>query len=111
MPTRRGKGAPPAPVEAPDNFQMKEAILYSVPKFGDDGKILFRDHECALSNVLTYRREYIQTESLKKTIVLESLIGRAVLSGKCSTWTVSEPLSKQSLQPTPRNTSKKFKHT
>ena len=78
-----GEGAPPAPapapVEAPDNFQMKEAILHSVPKFGDDGKILFRDHECALGKFLTYRREYIQTESLKKTIVLESLIGRAVL--------------------------------
>ena len=67
-----GEGAPPAPVEAPDNFQMKEAILHSVPKFGDDGN--FRDHECALSKFLTCRREYIQTESLKKTIVLESLI-------------------------------------
>ena len=53
---------------------MKEAILHSVSKFGDDGKILFREHECALSKFLICRREYIQTESLKKTIVLESLI-------------------------------------
>ena len=58
---------------------MKEAILHSVSKFGDDGKILFREHECALSKFLICRREYIQTESLKKTIVLKALIGRAVL--------------------------------
>ena len=83
---------------------MKEAILHSVPKFGDDGKILFREHEFALSKFLTCRREYIQTESLKKTIVPKSLIGRAVLKIKDCLVDLGNPGTGRSIRTKPNQT-------
>ena len=83
-----GQGGPaadpdtvPLPPDQPtpeQSFRMKEAILRSVPKFFDDGKILWRDHEASLIKFVACRKEYITSDSLKKTVVLESLGGRAV---------------------------------
>ena len=68
----------PPDTPTPESFRMKEAILRSVPKFLDDGKVLWRDHEASLIKFVACRKEYITTDSLKKTVVLESLGGRAV---------------------------------
>ena len=77
-----GAGGPVNPADVPlppENYRMKEAILRSVPKFEDDGTFLFQDHKCSLGKFITCRQEYIQTDQLKKTIVLESLVGKAVI--------------------------------
>ena len=68
---------PPDP-PTPESFRMKESILRSVPKFFDDGKVLWRDHEASLIKFVACRKEYIQSDNLKKTVVLESLAGRAI---------------------------------
>ena len=68
----------PSDPPTPESFRMKEAILRSVPKFLDDGKVLWRDHKASLIKFVACRKEYITSDSLKKTVVLESLGGRAV---------------------------------
>jgi len=67
----------PAEVEIED-YWTREAILRSVPKFLDNGTLLFRDHEVMVYKFLMCRRNIVRTDKFKKTILLESLEGKAV---------------------------------
>ena len=72
-----GPEAVPLPPDGED-YKLREAILRSVPKFFDDGKSLFRDHEIAVQKFLLCRTAVVQGDEFKKTILLESLAGKAV---------------------------------
>ena len=78
------RGAAPAPevVPPPPNeevdFKTREAILRSVPRFLDNGSMLYRDHEVNISKFLMCRTDVVQTDRLKKTILMESIAGKAV---------------------------------
>ena len=67
----------PAEVEIED-YWTREAILRSVPKFLDNGTLLFRDHEVMVYKFLMCQRNIVRTDKFKKTILLESLEGKAV---------------------------------
>jgi len=72
-----GPEAVPLPPDGED-YKLREAILRSVPKFFDDGHSLFRDHEVAVQKFLLCRTAVVQGDNFKKTILLESLAGKAV---------------------------------
>ena len=78
------RGAAPAPevVPPPPNeevdFKTREAILRSVPRFLDNGSMLYRDHEVNISKFLMCHTDVVRTNRLKKTILMESIAGRAV---------------------------------
>ena len=61
-----------------EDYRIREAILRSVPKFLDDGKLLYCDHEVAVQKFLLCRIAVVQSDNFKKTILLESLAGKAV---------------------------------
>ena len=56
-------------------YKMKETILRSVPKFTDGPSELFRNHEASIGTFTETRSEYVNQDSLKKTVLLESLRG------------------------------------
>ena len=60
-------------------YKMKETILRSVPKFTDGPSELFRNHEASIGTFTETRSEYVNQDSLKKTVLLESLRGWALL--------------------------------
>ena len=78
------RGAAPAPGAAlpPPNeeldFRTRESILRSVPRFLDNGSILYRDHEVNISKFLMCRTDVVRTDRMKKTILMESIAGKAV---------------------------------
>ena len=72
-----GPEAVPLPPDG-DDYKLREAILRSVPKFLDDGHCLYRDHEVAVRKFLLCRTAVVQGDNFKKTILLESLAGKAV---------------------------------
>ena len=69
--------AAPPPNEELD-FRTRESILRSVPRFRDDGSLLYRDHEVNISKFLMCRTDVVRTDKLKKTILMESIAGKAV---------------------------------
>ena len=71
------RAAPPPPNEELD-FRTRESILRSVPRFRDDGSLLYRDHEVNISKFLMCRTDVVRTDKLKKTILMESIAGKAV---------------------------------
>ena len=78
------RGAAPAPGAAPPlpneeiDFRTRESILRSVPRFLDNGSILYRDHEVSISKFLMCRTDVVRTDRMKKTILMESIQGKAV---------------------------------
>ena len=74
-----GPDAVPLPAEVEiEDYRTREAILRSVPKFQDNGTLLFRDHEVMVYKFLMCRRNIVRTDKFKKAILLESLAGKAV---------------------------------
>ena len=80
-----GQDAAPAPEGVPlppegeiQNFRTRVAILRSVPRFLDNGTMLYHDHEVMLAKFLLCPADMVRTEHMKKTILLESLAGKAV---------------------------------
>ena len=71
------RAAPPPPNEELD-FRTRESILRSVPRFRDDGSLLYRDHEVNITKFLMCRTDVVRTDKLKKTILMESIAGKAV---------------------------------
>ena len=74
-----GPDAVPLPAEVEiEDYRIREAILRSVPKFQDNGTLLFRDHEVMVYKFLMCRHNIVRTDKFKKAILLESLAGKAV---------------------------------
>ena len=59
-------------------IRLEEQVLRSVPKFRDDGTVLFREHISEICKFIETRSHYLYTEKIKKTILWESLVGRAI---------------------------------
>ena len=68
----------PLPPNGEIDFRTRETILRSLPRFLDNGTVLYRDHKVMLYKFLLCRADVVQTDHLKKTILLESLADRAV---------------------------------
>ena len=64
-----GQGAAPAPEGVPlppdgeIDFRTRETILRSVPRFLDNGTVLYRDHEVMMSKFLLCRADVVQDRS------------------------------------------------
>ena len=59
-------------------IRLEEQVLRSVPKFRDDGTVLFREHLSEIQKFIETRSHYLYTEKIKKTILWESLVGKAI---------------------------------
>lgn len=58
--------------------RMEEAILRSVPRWRDDSTVLFREHIAEVDKYISVRSSYLNNDQLCKTVLWESISGRAV---------------------------------